>query len=307
MPTDWQLDLRPIRYFVRIAEEKSFTAAAERLHIAQPALSRQIKRLEEDLAVELFTRGRRGIQLTEAGELLLQRAYVILNQVQQTVHDVQSHVNTPRGVVTVGIPPTPAEFIAPVLLQHVKLNYPEIELRFFQGFSGQLQSKLLNNEISVAVMHDATQGDDFVITDLLQEHLWVIGKTGSLDKQSYTFEEAVALPLVLPSRPNYLRILIDTYAERDDLKLNIVQRADGIGVLKALVRSGHGHTILTYGAVLPEMQQGTLDAVPIREPRIDWKLCVVVRRDQSRKPAFVVVQDSIRKIVDDLVARSIWK
>lgn len=307
LPADKQLDLKPIRYFVCIAEEKSFTAAAERLHIAQPALSRQIKRLEEDLAAELFTRNPRGIELTEAGELLLERAYVILNQVQQTVHDVQSRANRPQGVVTVGIPPTPGEFIAPVLLQHVKARYPEIELRFIEGFSGQLERRLRNNEIGVAVMHDAAPGDDFVVTDLLRERLWVVGKAGSLKRDSYPFEEAVDLPLILPSRPNYLRILIDSHAERKNLKLNIVERADGVWILKALVRFGHGFTILTYGAVLSEMQQGTLDAVPIRDPRIDWKLCVVMRRDQSRKLAFTVVQESIRQIVDDLVARSVWK
>jgi LysR family transcriptional regulator, nitrogen assimilation regulatory protein len=307
MAIDWQLDLRPLRYFVSVAEEKSLTKAAERLNVAQPALSRQMQKLEAALATPLFIRSARGVELTEAGEILLRRAYLIFNQIQQTVHDVTAGANHPQGIVTVGMPPTPGEFIAPVLLERIKRNFPDIELRFLEGFSGILEQRLANNEIGIAVMHDPKPGSDIVVSELLVEHLWVIGAAGSLDRPSYTLAEAAALPLILPSRPNYLRMLIDSHAEREKLTLNIVQRSDGVWHTKALVRYGHGQTILTYGAVLSEMQHGTLDAVPITDPRIDWTLCVAMRRDQSRKPAFIVVGEAIGEIVGDLVARQIWK
>ena len=307
MNNDWQLDLRPLRYFVCVAEEKSLTKAAERLHVAQPALSRQMQKLEAALATELFIRSARGVELTKAGDILLSRAYLIFNQIQQTVNDVTSQADRPQGVVTVGMPPTPGEFIAPVLLERIKAHYPEIELRFLEGFSSVLAQKLANNEISIAVMHGPEPSSDMTITELLVERLWVIGAAGTLDRASYTLAEAAALPLILPSRPNFLRILIDSHAEREKLTLNVVQRSDGIGHTKALVRFGHGQTILTYGAVLSEMQQGTLDTAPITDPQIDWTLYVAMRRDQSRKPAYRVVSEAIREIVRDLVNRSIWK
>jgi LysR family transcriptional regulator, nitrogen assimilation regulatory protein len=307
MANDWQLDLRPLRYFVCVAEEKSLTKAAERLNVAQPALSRQMQKLEAGLSTELFTRSARGVELTEAGEILLRRAYLIFNQIQQTVHDVTAEANRPHGVVTVGMPPTPGEFIAPLLLERIKTNFPDIELRFLEGFSGVLEQKLANNEISIAVLHDPKPGSDITVAELLVEHLWVVGGAGSLDQESYTLAEAAALPLILPSRPNYLRMLIDSHAEAQNLTLNVVQRSDGVWHTKALVRYGHGHTILTYGAVLSELQQHTLDAVPITDPRIDWTLCVAMRRDQSRKPAFILVSEAIREIADDLVRQNIWK
>ncbi len=194
-----------------------------------------------------------------------------------------------------------------MLLERIKTNFPDIELRFLEGFSGVLEQQLANNEISIAVMHDPEPGNDITITELLVEHLWVVGSSGSLRQESYTLAEATALPLILPSRPNYLRMLIDSHAERENLTLNVVQRSDGVWHTKALVRYGHGQTILTYGAVLSEMQQGTLDAVPITDPRIHWTLCVAMRRDQSRKPAFIVVSEAIREIVGGLVTRAIWK
>lgn len=307
MNIDWQIELRALRYFVCIAEEKSFTRASTRLRVAQPALSRQIRKLEDDLQVQLFIRHVRGAELTEAGEILLRRAYVIFNQIQQTHHDVTSHSSSPGGVVSVGMPPTPGEFIAPKLLERTKELYPEIELRFVEGFSGALEQKLANNEIGVAVMHDPAPRDEIKISQLLVEHLCLIGPAGSLTEDSYTLAEAAAFPLILPGRPNFLRILIDNSAEKYNTPLNIVTRSDGVWHTKSLVRSGHGFTILTFGAVISEVQQGQLMAVPIREPEINWTLCVAMRRDQSRKQTLVVIEDLIREIVQDLLDAGTWK
>lgn len=304
---EWPIELRTLRYFVCIAEEKSFTKAANRLRIAQPALSRQIKKLEQDLKVQLFVRGARGAELTEPGDILLRRAYLIFNQVQQTHHDVTVHASRPAGVVSVGMPPTPGEFIAPRLLERAKDRYPDIELRFVEGFSGALEEKLNNNEIGVAVMHDPTPRDEIRISKLLEENLCLVGKTGSLDKTDYTLAEAGAYPLIMPSRPNFLRILVDTHAEENDVELNIITRSDGIGHTKSLVKYGHGFTILTYGAIISEVQQGVLEAAPIRDPEMSWTLCIAMRTDQSRKRTLSVIEELIQEVVDGLIADGIWR
>jgi LysR family nitrogen assimilation transcriptional regulator len=247
------------------------------------------------------------VELTEAGEILLSRAYAILAQIQQAHHDVTAHANAPRGVVVIGMPPTPGEFIAPPLLAHIKRRYPEIELRFVEGFSRELERKLANGEIGLAVMHDPPIQDDIIVTELLVEHLCVIGPTGALNRPAYRLAEAAALPLVMPSRPNFLRVLIDKHADAIGAALNVVQRVDGVWHLKALVRHGHGFTILTYGAVMSEIQQGTLEAAPIEEPRISWKLCLATRADQHRKMAIKLVGEAVQSIVSDLVVEGIWK
>jgi LysR family nitrogen assimilation transcriptional regulator len=307
MNGDWQPELRTLRYFVCVAEEKSFTGASARLRIAQPAVSRQIANLEADLGVPVFLRTTRGVELTEAGEVLLQRAYVILAQIQQAHHDITAQVERPRGVVVVGIPPTPGEFIAPPLLALMRDRYPEIELRFVEGFSQALESKLSNGEISLAVMHESSFQEGIFVSRLLDERLQVIGPAGSLDKASYTLAEAARLPLIMPSRPNFLRILIDKHADMAGIKLNLQQRVDGVWLLKALVRKGHGFTILTYGGVLSEVQAGTLAAAPITDPPIEWTLCIATRAQQRRKMAIKLVEEAIQTIVSDLSASGVWK
>lgn len=306
-PTDWQPELRTLRYFLCVAEEKNMTRASERLRIAQPALSRQIARLEADLGLKVFNRTARGMELTEAGEILQRRAYVIMAQITQAHHDVTAHADRPQGVVVVGMPPTPGEFIAPPLLARVKAEYPEIELRFVEGFSNTLETRLTNGEIGLAVMHDAPVQDDIVTADLLVEHMFVIGPCGSLHQDEYTLAEAAALPLIMPSRPNFLRVLIDKHADAAGVALNLVQRVDGVWHLKSLVRHGHGFTILTYGGVLSEVQNGTLEARPIVSPRIDWTLCTASKADQRRKKAIQVVEALVRDIVGELVTAGIWK
>ncbi len=304
--SDWEPDIRTLRCFVTVAEERNITRASNRLNIAQPALSRKIANLERDLNLVLFDRSVRGVDLTPAGKILLDRAYAIFAQLAQTFHDVTASSEKPAGTVVVGMPPTPGEFIAPPLLRHVKAHFPEIELRFREGFSRELENGLLNGQIGLAVMHNPPERPDITSQELLVEKLHLIGRTGALDKPFYTLAEAAALPLIMPSRANYLRLLADQHAEAAGHPLNIIQRVDGIWQLKALVRDGHGYTLLTFGGVLTEFHLGTLTAAPIIEPEVQWRLCTAIKSDQRRNMAVLEVERAIGEIVADLVARDIW-
>lgn len=304
---DWEPDTRTLRCFVTVAEEKNITRAASRLHIAQPALSRKIANLEADLGVALFDRTVRGVGLTPAGKLLLDRAYAIFGQLAQTYHDVTSSLDSPRGTVVVGMPPTPGQFIAPPLLQRIRADFPDIELRFREGFSRELETWLLDGQISLAVMHNPPEDSGIIGRELLVETLHLIGWPGSLDKASYTLAEAVALPLIMPSRENYLRVLADMHADAIGTSLNIRQRVDGVWLLKALVRGGHGYTLLTFGGVLGEYHSGTLTAAPITDPEVRWSLCTATKTDRQGNLAVRVIENAIAEIVADLVARKIWR
>ncbi|UMA64910.1 LysR family transcriptional regulator [Roseivivax marinus] len=304
---DWHPPMRSLRYFVCVAEEKSFTRAAGRLRVAQPALSRQIAALEDDLGVPVFTRMPRGVELTEAGEILLERTTAIFGQLAQTYRDVTTHAAVPRGLVVVGMPPTPGEFILPPLLARVRRDYPELELRFVEGFSRELERAILAGEIGVAVMHEPPDRSDIHRRELLRESLHLIGPPEALAATSYTLAEAAQFPLIMPPRPNYLRVLVDREADARGIDLNVVQRVDGVWHLKALLRGGHGYSLLTQGAVMTEIHQCTLSARPVRDPVIEWELCVATREDQRRKMAISVVEDAIYDVVTDLAERGVWR
>ncbi|MCD1619339.1 LysR family transcriptional regulator [Salipiger manganoxidans] len=304
---DWHPETRALRYFVAVAEEKSITKAAARLRIAQPAISRQIATLEEELGTSVFLRLPRGVELTEAGEILLERCYATFSILAQGYREITAHSLEPKGTVVIGMPPTPGEFILPPLLAHIKANYPDIELRFVEGFSRELEKALLRGDIALAVMHDPPDRSDILRRELLVENLNLVGPPGSLDAPRVTLAEVARLPLVMPSRPNFLRIIFDRACDAQGLEPNVVQRVDGMWHLKALVRSGHGFTVLTYGGVLTEITAGTLDCRPIVAPQIGWHLCIATRAEQRPKVAVTVVEDAIFDIVTDFVRRGVWQ
>ncbi|NIZ14450.1 LysR family transcriptional regulator [Phaeobacter sp. HF9A] len=303
---DWEPDIRTLRCFITVAEERNITRAASRLNIAQPALSRKIANLERELNLALFERSVRGVEVTPAGKILLDRAYTLFGQLAQPFHDVTASSERPAGTVVVGMPPTPGEFIAPPLLRRVKERFPDIELRFKEGFSRELEDWLLTGQISLAVMHNPPDRADISSQELLIEKLHLIGQTGSLDKPFYTLAEAAALPLIMPSRANYLRLLADQHAEQIGCELNVTQRVDGVWHLKALVRDGHGFTLLTFGGVLTEFHLGTLVAAPIVEPEVQWRLCTAIKFDQRQNMAIKAVEAVIADIVGELVEGNIW-
>lgn len=304
--SDWEPDIRTLRCFITVAEERNITRAAMLLHIAQPALSRRMAKLEQDLNLSLFDRSVRGVNLTAAGKILLDRAYVIFEQLAQTYHDVTASSKRPAGTVVVGMPPTPGEFIVPPLLRRINKSFPDIDLRFREGFSRELEDWLLNGQVGLAVMHNPPDRADISRKELLVEKLHLIGQKGALDKSVYTLAEAAALPLIMPSRANYLRILVDQHAKDNGYNLNVTQRVDGVWHLKALVRGGHGYTLLTFGGVLTEFHLGTLMAAPIIKPEIEWQLCTATKADQHQNMAIREVEKAIAEIVADLVTRNIW-
>lgn len=304
---DWHPEIRALRYFVAVAEEKSITKAAARLRIAQPAVSRQIATLENELGTALFLRLPRGVELTEAGEILLDRCYDTFSVLAQGYRQITAHSLAPKGTVVVGMPPTPGEFILPPLLARIKARYPDIELHSVEGFSRELERALLRGDIALAVMHDPPERSDILRRDLLMENLNLVGSPGSLNAPQFTLAEVARLPLVMPSRPNFLRIIFDRACDERGLEPNVVQRVDGMWHLKALVRAGHGFTVLTFGGVLTEINAGTLECRPIVAPQIGWHLCIATRAEHRPKVAVTVVEDAIHDIVTDLVARGVWK
>ena len=132
------MELRQLRTFVHVAELGSFSAAAERLHIAQPALSRQIQILEQELGVNLFRRHGRGAVLTEQGQLFLPRATLVLRELERAREELRSDDTDLAGQVSFGMPPTVADVLSTPLIEHFSASHPQVKLRVASGYSGHV-------------------------------------------------------------------------------------------------------------------------------------------------------------------------
>jgi len=150
---DLKLDLRRMRYFLAVAEELSFSRAAERLHMAQPPLSYQIKQLEKDLGVLLFERTRRGVRLTDAGRLLFEEARRILIQLEQTARMVERVGSGAVGRLNLGFVPSASNEVLPPLLHRFRTRFPAVEILLQEMPPDDVVQRLHDSRVDVGFFY----------------------------------------------------------------------------------------------------------------------------------------------------------
>src|SRR3569833_3114793 len=169
------MELKELRNFMRVAHSGSVSRAAQDLRLAQPALSRQIKKLEHELGVPLFSRHGRGMRLSAAGARLLERAEAIAQLVQQTSQEIREDRAPARGRLVLGVPPAAGRLLVSYFVERFREAWPETTLHMREGVASSLQEWLLEKRIDLALLHNPPQLDAQEIRPLLAERQYVIG------------------------------------------------------------------------------------------------------------------------------------
>ncbi|MGV6872966.1 LysR family transcriptional regulator [Pseudochelatococcus sp. B33] len=276
---------KQLEYFATIADLGSFRRASEELRIAQPALTRQIKKLEDELGVELLNRGGRTITLTNAGTTLLDRARFILRQIEQAKADVIAEGTVPTGIVGFGAPASIAQILFSNVAKSYLGQYPQVGLRFFEGV-GHLWKWLQAGEIDLAILPDTglLAGGNLGSHKFVSEPVYLVGppedptlQTGCLS------DELFARPLILAKPPSAVRAWLDATVSKAGRQPTIVAEAEGVQIQKDLVRAGLGYALLPHSAVYRDYEAGLLTLSRVRE----WKLGRILawRIDRPLTPA----------------------
>src|SRR4051812_38580285 len=161
------MELRSLQYFVQVADEGSITGAADKLGVAQPALTRRIKQLEEELGAQLLTRLPRGVRLTSAGRDFLEHARKVMVEVSRARDQVRANPRAVKGRVVVGTSPTLAPLLLPGCVARARQLLPGVALKLVEGFSPQLLDALLAGRLDVAVMTNPPRSPGVALTPLL--------------------------------------------------------------------------------------------------------------------------------------------
>src|SRR6266699_4746285 len=173
------MELRSLGYFVRIAELGSITRAAAHLRLAQPALTRHVQRLEEELGVALFTRANRGVRLTETGEKLLESATRILRDVERTADEIRAQDAHPSGRIILGITPTLCPVLVPELFARMRRDFPLVELKVMHAGMIRLDEFVIDGRVDIALLSELSRSRLIVSTRLAQEEMVLVTKPGA--------------------------------------------------------------------------------------------------------------------------------
>lgn len=304
------MDLKQLEYFVRVAEMGSFTRASVALDVAQPALSRQIRLLEVELRQNLLTRNGRGAVPTEAGKLLLEHGRGILHQVALTREELNASRGALAGKVSIGLPPSLSKLITVPLVRAFKQHMPQAQLTLTEGFSLLMHEGLRVGNLDMCVLYNPDQSADLEMSTLHEDELVLIsptssaanGKSARKKPDSVNLADVAELPLILPSRPNAFRILIEGEMMTIGKRPNVIFEVDGLNAILSLVKEGMGHAVLPNYTLSNFESTSPFTIKTIHSPSIRSQLMLVwsSRRPttQTQKRAMGILTEVVLQAID---------
>lgn len=253
------MDLRQLRYFVKVVECGNVTRASEALHIAQPAISQQMRNLERDLEMQLLERSVQGVAPTAAGLTLYRHAIELLRQADSTRELLRQDAEFPQGRVSVAMPSSAARLVAIPLARMIRDRYPGIALELLEAPSTELLSLLASGRVELAVVVDAVDTRGVAVQHLLNEELYLIAwPEFPMPNEPVAIAELARMPLLLPSVPNTIRSRVDWALREAGLPYEVLFEASSTGLLFAAVVARLGVTVLPWSAAHVELDERKL-------------------------------------------------
>jgi LysR family nitrogen assimilation transcriptional regulator len=286
------MDLKQLEYFVRVAELGSFTRASLALDVAQPALSRQVRLLEVELRQNLLVRNGRGATPTEAGKLLLEHGRGILHQVERAREELGRVRGALAGRVAIGLPPSLARVLAVPLTRAFRQQLPEASISISEGLSANMQEWLQTGRLDIAVLYNAMPAPDIEIAPLRDEELLLVqarppGLAEDPPPPPISLAAVAALPLVIPSRPNALRMQVEAEMANIGCRPLVALEIDGVSAILDLVADGAGAALLSRNAVASSIRPSAYQMRAVTDPPLRTRLCLAT---SSLRPATLTQQ-----------------
>jgi len=312
------MDLKQLEWFVRVAELGSFTKAAATLDMSQPVLSRQVRQLELELQQHLLYRNGRGVTPTESGRRLLEHGRGILHQVELARQELRDREATPVGKVVVGLPPSIGKLLTVRLVEQFRERYAQASIGIAEGLSTQMQEWLLLGRLDVALLYNPPINPQLEYERVRASDVYLIGAPAGIKggdgkgnggkadggkgsrarlPATVRMAELPQYPLIIPSRPNVFRNLIESECARHGVKLNVLLEIDSIAAVLDLVERGIGYAALTSDALHGHQSARPLSAARIVSPAISTPLVIATA---AQRPLSSLARHTIALIKSEL-------
>lgn len=294
------MNFRQLRYFVAAFEEGGFSAAALKENCSQPALSAQIKSLEQHLGSSLFRRTASGVVPTIAGEKFYEMAINILKSVATAEIKMRETAKTVTGVVRAGLVPSVARGLVPNLLAGFLNDYPEIRLSIIQGYSATLTHSVAARDLDFAFVIEPPEITGLEMTTISHEDIVLVsGKSSDMEPWApINLAQHSPLKLVMPTIHNSLGQSLRQLVQLGQIRAEQILEIDAMSATIDFVRSGHWATILPATAILRDIERKDLIFNPISNPVIHSDFFLVHRTRQPLSPASRIFVATVREAIE---------
>jgi DNA-binding transcriptional LysR family regulator len=280
------MELQALRYFVEVVRQRGFTRASQALHVTQPAISKMVKALEEELGTPLLLRESRQVTLTDAGRILLERAQGVLDSLRVAEEEVLELSALRRGRLRIGMPPiVGVTFFAP-LLAEFHLAHPGIDLVLREEGSHQIEALIIDRELDVGAVLLPTDETTFATMPFVRDELRVVlaAEHPLAQRRSLALRELARMPFVL-YRPEFaLHGHILDACRQSGFKPTIVSESSHWDFIVAMVAANIGVAFLPT-TICDQLDRRHVRSVRLSEPVIPWRAAIIWRRDRHLFPA----------------------
>lgn len=286
------MNLRQLDYFVHVAELGSFSRAAAQLSIAQSALSTRVRQLEVELKQPLLHRNGRGVTPTEAGKRLLQHARGILMQVNRTREELAGLRGAPAGRLVVGMPPTIARLLTVPWLKSFRSHFPSASIGLMEGMSAAVTEWVSTGRADIGMVFNAQASPALEVVPLVEETMLFVAPRGARLRASRIALRALPrYPLVIPTRPNANRMLIEMRLGHLGLRPAIALELDSIASVLDAVREGYGYAVLPPTSLRSYGGREHFLVLPIVRPQLLIQISLII---SAQRPTTPLAQQALR-------------
>jgi LysR family nitrogen assimilation transcriptional regulator len=306
------MDFKRIVNLIQVADHGSFSKAASVIGIGQPALGRQVRKLEQECGTPLLYRNGRGVLLTPDGEKLIAKLRPLLGQMASAVTEMRDEKEAPSGQVTIGLTPALCSILGMRLIAAMRQDFPRVQVNVITGYSGYVHEWLTNARVDIGVLHDARRSPHLVVDPLAALDLSLVSAVKSLAPtarrmRSIAFQDLTGLPLVLPTANHGLRRTVDFAAGQAGVQLSVLFEIDALELMKEVVESGMAHAVLPAGAVQREVAAGTLVSRRLVSPEVSTRLVIASAANRPVTRSVKAAAQVLRQVMQQIAAQEPYR
>lgn len=300
------MNLRSLRYFLKVAETGSITRAALGLHITQPSLTQHLRHLEDHFGLPLFMRHGRGVMLTEAGRTLRLKAEILIDEIDGLQSQLESSQARPRGTLSVGMPISWSELVTYPVIERFRREFPDVNIKLAINASESLAAAMNANELQLAVLVETDEQDNFWSKPLVEDDLFLLGPAGSglSELGSISLKEVASYPMILPLNLTMVMRRIDRTLAASGGTMNVVMETPSTHI-HPLVARGLGYTILSACGLPPLGEGSAFEAIAITDASMTWE--IATPKNRPKTAAVSAYEKFLTEQVAESVASGRWR